>query len=63
MGGGGLSQMGDLDFSHFFEGENRVLSSGGVGEFYFTFILFVHTVHANFDFDQCSIFSECCFYL
>ena len=29
--------------------------------FYFTFILFVHTGHANFNFSQCSIFTEHCF--
>ena len=27
------------------------------------FIHFVHTVHANFDFNQCSIFTECSFQL
>ena len=26
-----------------------------------TFIFFVHTSHANFDFHKCSIFTECCF--
>ena len=28
--------------------------------FYFNFILFAHTVQTNFDFNQCSIFTECC---
>ena len=30
---------------------------------YFHFILFVHTGYANFYFNGCSIFTECCFYL
>ena len=29
--------------------------------FYFNFILFVHTGHANFDFHQGSLFTKCCF--
>ena len=29
--------------------------------FYFNFILFWHTGHANFDFNSCSVFTECCF--
>ena len=31
--------------------------------FYFNFILFVPTDHANFDFNQCSIFTKSCFSL
>ena len=30
--------------------------------FYFNFIHFVHTGQANFDFNQCSILTECCFW-
>ena len=30
--------------------------------FYFTYILFVHTVHTNSDFNQCSVFTECFFF-
>ena len=30
--------------------------------FYFNFVLFVHIGHANFDFNWCSIFTECCFW-
>ena len=29
--------------------------------FLFNFILFWHTGHANFDFNWCSVFTECCF--
>ena len=29
--------------------------------FYLNFILFVHTGHVNFDFNRCSVFTECCF--
>ena len=29
--------------------------------FYFNFILFVSTGNSNFDFNQCSIFTESCF--
>ena len=31
--------------------------------FYFNFILFWHTGHANFDFNWSSVFTECCFEL
>ena len=31
--------------------------------FYLNFMLFARAGHANFDFNQCSIFTECCFYL
>ena len=31
--------------------------------FYFNFVLFVHTDHANFDFNRCSTFTKCCFQL
>ena len=31
--------------------------------FYFNFMLFVHTGHADFAFNQCSIFTEYCFQL
>ena len=31
--------------------------------FYFSFILFVHTGHANFNLNRCSVFTECHFQL
>ena len=31
--------------------------------FYLNFVLFVHTDHANFDFNRCSIITKCYFQL
>ena len=28
---------------------------------FLSFVLFAHTRHVNFDFYQCSVFTECCF--
>ena len=39
---------------------HRNLEYLSILQLYFNSIIVVHTGHANFDFNQCSIFTECC---